>query len=184
MDFSYDEIRRIHRLEKNTSKLVEVEQEFYNDLNSFLSAEKKEYLDSLHDLNSTKARSFTNLKKMVEEIFSLREKKILNQALIASRTNEINEANMALQEKKMFMEILSSLKKHSKILEEIFSDNGKKSENKKDLNNLSVEILLDISGFVGTDMKEYGPFEKGTIVNLPVKIAKLLSERKLAKVKS
>ena len=119
MDFSYDEIRRIHRLEKNTSKLVEVEQEFYNDLNSFLSAEKKEYLDSLHDLNSTKARSFTNLKKMVEEIFSLREKKILNQALVASRTNEFREENMALQEKKMFREVLATLKKHSKILKEI-----------------------------------------------------------------
>jgi len=148
-----------------------------------LGNEKKAYLDSLNDLSSTKARDFTNLKKMVEEIFAMREKKILNSSLVASRTDEVNEENMALQEKKMFQEILNSLRKHNKILEEIFSDNGEKQAKEKDLNNLSVEILSDISGFVGTDMKEYGPFEKGSVINLPAKIAKLLSKRKLAVIK-
>ena len=183
MELSYDEVRRIHRLEKNSSKIVPVEQEFYNFLNSFISIEKKQYLESLTDLSSTKSRDFTNLKKMIEEIFSLREKKVLTKALVASKTGDINIEGLAIQEKKMFNEILSLLKKHNLVLQEIFSDSSKKQAKKKDLNNLSVQILLEVPSFVGADMKEYGPFKKGQVIELPLEIAKLLSERKLAEVK-
>ena len=41
MELSYDEIRRIHRLEKNTSRLVEVEPDFYNQLRAFVKQEKE-----------------------------------------------------------------------------------------------------------------------------------------------
>ncbi len=184
MDLTYDEIRRIHRLEKNSSKLVEVEQEFYNDLHSFLSGEKKDYLDSLKDLSSTKARDFSNLKKMVEEVFAIREKKLLNRALVASRTKECDDSHMAAQEKKAFREMISLLEKHQRLLEEIFSGGPDGGHSGKDLNTLSVEILSDIPEFVGSDMKEYGPFNKGNVVALPLKIAKLLSSRKLAEVKT
>ncbi|MFH1391767.1 MAG: hypothetical protein ABIH20_05635 [Candidatus Diapherotrites archaeon] len=181
MELSYDEIRRIHRLEKNSAKLVQVEQEFFNFLDEFILGEKKEYLESLKDFSSTKSRDFSNLKKMIEEIFALREKKIMNLALVASRTDTKDETNMATQEKKLFNEILKSLKKHNEILGDIFSDNGSTAQKEKDLNNLSVEILSDIPSFVGADMKEYGPFKKGSVEKLPVKIAKLLAERKLAR---
>jgi len=184
MDLSYDEVRRIHRLEKNSVKLVEVEQEFYNDLHSFISSEKKEYLDSLKNFSSTKARDFTNLKKMAEEIFAMRLKKIMNKALVASHTKELNDSGMALQEKKTLKELLHVIEKHGKILEEIFSDNFNGAERKKDLNNLSVKVLSDIPEFVGVDEKEYGPFSKGDVVSLPLKIAKLLSSKKLVEVES
>tara|TARA_Y100000310_G_scaffold159054_1_gene158489 strand:- start:1670 stop:2224 length:555 start_codon:yes stop_codon:yes gene_type:complete len=184
MELSYDEIRRIHRLEKNSAKLVHVEQEFFNFLDEFITGEKKEYLESLKDFSSTKSRDFSNLKKMIEEIFALREKKIMNLALVASRTNVSDETSMAMQEKKLFNEILRALKKHNGLLGDIFSDNGSTPQKDKDLNNLSVEILSDIPSFVGVDMKEYGPFKKGSVEKLPVKIANLLVERKLAEVKS
>lgn len=182
MELSYDEIRRIHRLEKNSSKLAEVEQEFYNDLHSFLMKEKGEYLASLKDFSSTKARDFSNIKKMVEEVFAIRAKKLLGKALVASRTKDFDEAHMAIQEKGMFRELVLLLERHNRLLEEVFSDSRGSGE--KDLNTLSVEILSDVPGFVGVDMKEYGPFEKGTIVSLPLKIVKLLSARKLVVVKS
>ena len=186
MTISYDEIRRIHRLEKNSSKLVEVEQEFYNELHSFIVQEKASYLESLRDFSSSKARDFSNLKKMVEEIFSLRGKKILNKALAASHTKDADEAHMATQEKALFRELLSLLEKHNALLEGIFSDISSSAggEPNKDLNTLSVEILSEIPAFVGADMKEYGPFGKGVVVSLPLKVAKLLSARKLVEVKS
>ena len=183
LELSYDEIRRIHRLEKNSVKLVEVDQEFYSELSEFMSGEKSEYLDSLKDFSSTKSRDFSNMKKMVEEIFALRAKKILNKALVASRTGDSSDERIATQERKMFKDMLSLLQKHNKMLAEIFSDASFKGGSGKDLNNLSVEILSDVPAFVGTDMKEYGPFRKGSSIDLPVKIAKLLSARKLAEVK-
>lgn len=182
MELSYDEIRRIHRLEKSTAKLVQVEPEFYSELQEFLAKEKQDYLESLRDFSSSKARDFTNLKRMVEEIFSLRTKKLLGAALVSSRTNEQGDEPMAAQEKKVFREMLSLLERHNRLLGGIFSEkNG--GDAGRDLNTLSVEILSDIPEFVGTDMKEYGPFRRGSTVRLPAKIARLLSSQKLAEAK-
>ena len=40
MVLDFDEIRRIHRLEKNTSRLVEVESDFYNGLSELVSKQE------------------------------------------------------------------------------------------------------------------------------------------------
>ena len=114
----------------------------------------------------------------------MRLKKIMNKALVASHTKELNDSGMALQEKKTLKELLHVIEKHGKILEEIFSDGFNGAERKKDLNNLSVKVLSDIPEFVGMDEKEYGPFSKGDVVSLPLKIAKLLSSKKLVEVES
>ena len=183
MQLSYDEIRRIHRLEKNTSRLVDVEPSFYNDLNSFLDNEKKEYLDSLKDFSVTKARDFSNLKRMVEEIFSMRQKKILSKALSAARTNEKKDEPIASQEKELMGKVVGLLEEHNALLEGMFNGNGAKGKKSdgRDLNILSVKIVSDIPSFVGTDLKEYGPFKEGENAELPYKIAKLLSARNLCK---
>ncbi len=192
MDVNYDELRRIFRLEKNTSKLVEVEEDFFNSLNEFIKQEKKDYLASLKsDLDSGKGKNFTNMKKMIEELFLLRQKKLLNRALICSKTGERDESHMAFQEKEIFKKILSILKQYNEITDGIFNGEmpqdtkkqGKEAKNEtKDLNNLSVRITSEVPSFVGTDMKEYGPFNKGEKVVLPYNIAKLFISRKLGEI--
>jgi hypothetical protein len=42
-----------------------------------------------------------------------------------------------------------------------------------------VKILSEIPSFVGTDMKEYGPYKPEQVVELPQKIAQLFISRKL-----
>ncbi len=182
-ELNYDEIRRIHRLEKNTSKLVEVEPDFYSALHEFIATEKADYLDSLKDFSVAKSRDFTNLKKMVEEIFAMREKKLLSKALIATRTKESSEEHMAQPEKKMFQEILRLLEAHEGLLTGLFENKhaGRKSAGRS-LEKVSLTLLSDIPSFVGVDMKEYGPFTKSQKVELPYDIAKLLGARKLAEL--
>lgn len=177
----YDEIRRIHRLEKSSTQLAELSDNFYSELSDFISAEKKRYLDSLKSLSSSKARDFTNLKRLVEEIFSLREKKMLNKALVSLRTDEVLEQNLTLPEKKAFHEILSTLKRHNALLEGMFSSDSSKAKAEKGLNTLSVTILSDIQAFVGSDMNEYGPYKKDDAVELPFSVSEFLISRKLAK---
>ncbi len=179
MDLTYDEIRRIYRLEKNTSKLVEVQEDFFDSLTNFILEEKQNYLNSMKELDFAKARSFTNLKKMVEEILSLREKKILNKALISSKTSEPNDELMAAEEKKIFNLILKILESHNSFIDSVFVGKENKSAKEKALNMVSVKILSDIPSFIGTDMKEYGPFKKTETVKLPAKIAKLFVSRKI-----
>jgi len=178
MRIDYDELRRIHRLEKNTSKLVEVDDDFIDCLETFVEEEKKKYLASLKNFSASDAREFTNLKRVVEEIFTMREKKILNKALISSRTKEIDGEKMARQEKDTFKKLLKLLEEHFEIFESLFGEKGK-----RETELVNVKILKDVPTFVGTDMKEYGPFSEGQSVELPAKIARLFVTRKIAEEK-
>ena len=175
MEIDFDELRRIHRLEKNTSKLVEVDVDFVESLERFVEGEKKNYLASLKNFSSSDARAFTNLKRIVEEIFLLREKKILNKALIASHTKEVENTKMAKQELDTYKKMLKILNDHSSLYMDLFGEKEKANS------LIEVEILKDVPTFVGTDMKEYGPFSKGNKVELPKKVSKLFITRKIAK---
>ncbi len=180
---SYDEIRRIYRLEKNTSKLVEVSEDFYNVLNEFVKQEKERYLKSLKDFSIEEARDFSNLKKMVEEIFLLRQRKILNMALLSSRGNSDSKLAMAGPELKTFSSVVVLLEKQQQTIEEMFQANATAkatAEKNKELDLVEVRILKEVPAFIGTDMKEYGPFSASQKVELPFAISKLFLERKLA----
>lgn len=183
MDLSYDEVRRIYRLEKNTSKLVELPEDFYSQLDAFLKEEKQRYLNSLKEFSIDDARDFSNMKKMVEEVFVLRERKILNLALLASRGNEDNKIVLALPEQKMFNQVVVLLQKQREWLDDMFrpsaSRKGASESNARVADAVKVKVLKDVPAFIGTDMKEYGPFVPQQTVELPFAIAKLFSERKL-----
>ena len=179
MVVSYDEIRRIHRLEKNTQQLVELSPDFYSELSSFISGEKKIYLDSLKNFSVAETRDFTNMKKMIEEIFSMREKKLLAHALSASRTKETSFSHMTTQEKELFTKIVGLLEVHSSMPGMFFSGNENSSQ-PRSASLLHVKMVSDVPSFVGGDMKEWGPFRKNDEVELPTRVARLLTERKLA----
>ncbi len=181
MRLDYDELRKIYRLEKNSSSLAEVDDNFFDSLEKFFEAEKKAYVQSLGDLSSTRAKSFSNLKKIIMEIFSIREKKLLNKALVASRTGELEASKMASQELETLKEMLSVLNKHQKMLDEILSIKGTaKLPKLGPAEKISLKILQNVPAFMGSDMKEYGPFEQNKTISLPEKIASLLISRKLA----
>jgi len=178
MRIDYDELRRIHRLEKNTSKLVEVEDDFIDSLSVFVEEEKKKYLASLKNFSASDAREFTNLKRVIEEIFLMREKKILNKALITVHTKEVSDEKMARQEKDVFRKLLRLLEEHYELNQSFFGE-----KEKKESQLVMVKILKDVPTFVGTDMKEYGPFSDGQSVELPSKVARLFVARKIAEEK-
>ena len=178
MRLDYDELRKIYRIEKNNSRLAEVEEDFLDSLKEFFEGQRKDYLQSLNDLSSTKAKSFSNLRKIIGEIFSIREKKLLNKALIASRTGDIENERMALQEKETLKELLAVLNRHQEILDGIF--NGRAKQASKAGEKVSLKVVQDVPAFMGADMKEYGPFARDRVVSVPEKIASLLVSRKLA----
>jgi DNA replication initiation complex subunit (GINS family) len=181
MRLDYDELRKLYRLEKNSSGLAEVEDDFLDSLQDFFEKEKQAYLNSLNDLSSTKAKSFTNLKKIISEVFAIREKKLLNKALVASRTGELETVKLASQETETLKQLLAILNRHQQFLDQAL--NMKPSSPKrsaKSVGKVSVKVLQNVPAFMGSDMKEYGPFEQSKSVSVPEKIASLLVSRKLA----
>lgn len=187
MSLSYDDIRRIYRLEKSTSRLVDVDAGFYNDLFEFVSAEKEKYLKSIKSFSLEEARDFANLKKMVETIFLYRQKKVLSLALVASRSNSETDEKMALSEQKLFSQAVSLLNEQKSLLAQMFGEKSVDSKTLSDetaLNTLSIKILKEVPAFIGPEMKEYGPYGMGVVVALPNKVAKLFVDRKLGEVVS
>lgn len=186
MNLNYEEVRRIHRLEKNTSKLVGVEPDFYDALSRLVAEQRKIYLESLKDISSSSnvAREFLNMRKMIEEIFAMREKKLFSRALVSSRTKENAEEHLAAEEKRMVSSLLGLLGRHNEILEGLFSENNGKareSVQEREEEGVSVEIISEVPSFVGVDMKEYGPYSQGQKVSLPMKVAKLFVAKSLGK---
>lgn len=183
MRLDYDELRKIYRLEKNNSGLAEVDEDFFNSVQEFFEDQKKDYLRSLNDLQSSKAKSFTNLRKIISEIVNTREKKLLNMALIASRTGELEANQISMQETETLAQLMVVLNKHQQMLDKIFGTKPGNNASKQDkIGKISLKIMQSVPAFMGADMKEYGPFEKEKKVAVPEKIASLLISRKLAEM--
>ena len=146
-----------------------------------------------YDEKKKAEKQIENAKRLIKEIYERREKKILNIALIKSRTKSHGIATSSLleNEKKFLQEIekvLSSyreniiysvmegkpilqIKQEEKRQEEISAASVLKEEAK---NTKLVRFLYSVPKFIGTELEEYGPFAEEDIANLPAEIADLL----------
>ena len=115
------------------------------------------------------------MKRIIEEIFLMREKKLLNKALIAAHTKDITIDKMDRHELDTYKKMLKLLTDHNEIYSSLFGDRQKEKTE-----FVTIKILKDVPTFVGTDMQEYGPFSEGQKVDVPQKISKLLVMRKIA----
>ncbi len=183
----YTELRRVYRLEKNSSQLVKLEPGFYPDLKALLREQRSSYLSNIKNGNLSKAKNYSELTKLVREILQLREKKILHKALVVSRSGEFSDSNLTKEEKKTFSGILEVLRSHKSEINGLLGESEKpesrKKSERKDSQSVKVSISKEVPAFVSADMKEYGPFSEGQEVELPKKTAELLVSRKLAEFK-
>ncbi|MEK6902626.1 MAG: hypothetical protein AABX02_03510, partial [archaeon] len=124
MALDFEEMRRIYRLEKSTARLVEIPDDFFAQLHGLIEEERKKYFDSLQDLNATRARDFGNLKKLIDEWFLVREKKLLNTVLVSAQMGEKDMTHMAGEEKQMFSLVFDALCAHREISKKVLEANG------------------------------------------------------------
>ncbi len=98
-------------------------------------------------------------------------------AIVAAKIgiNKSDFENMLEHEKEFFNVVVKKLEENDKLVDELVK--GKAEE--KDLKNMVVRFEEEMPEFFGTD-KNYGPFNKGDIVNIPKEIAKILVEEKKA----
>jgi DNA replication initiation complex subunit (GINS family) len=210
MALDFEEMRRIYRLEKSSSRLVEVPDDFFTQMHALVNEERAKYFDSLKDLNATRARDFGNLKKLIDEWFVVREKKLLNTVLVSAQLEEKDTSHLAAEEKIIFHSLYEVLYSHRSKTKSVLEANGDfvpvatpvverppasaapaeetrvsspiaevPAQSSSSSESLPVRILSEIPSFVGTDLREYGPYKAGQVVELPSKIAQLFISRKL-----
>jgi len=176
MKQSYELIRKIHRLEKENSDLVRIDEDFFESLPEFIEEEKAKLQETKNSLDDSVMRKITNIKTMLEDIIYLREKKIINKAILKTRNNEDDTKNMTLEEQKLYYKIVNLLYAYQKLAKGPFE-----CEKEEKTKTIKIKIIQDIPKFIGTDMQEYGPFEKDTEIEIIEPIAKIFLKKGIAK---
>lgn len=175
----YDELTKIYRLENKSPKLTKLNPSFYKSLKKFISQEKQKYLSSIENLSQVDLKKFETLKQTVTKIRELRLKKCLNLCLTYSRTNDFSEINLIDFEIDFVKDILKLLDKQAEYTNNLFDSKNKKQE--KQINLVKVIALSSIPVFVGSDMKEYGPFDKDSVCEIPENIFSILFSKNIVK---
>ncbi|MEM5791140.1 MAG: hypothetical protein QXP77_03805, partial [Candidatus Aenigmatarchaeota archaeon] len=115
---TFEFIRKIQREERDSPQLTKLPENFFEKVSAYLEQKKKiGKEDRKADLE------IKNIERLIENIFDIRERKILNQAIITVRTR-IPPQNMTEEERNFFEEIIRILKERR----ENFFENLKKED--------------------------------------------------------
>ena len=200
---TYETLYEILRREKARPDLQKLDETFFKDVLSYIS-EKKSILDSqlkkdsifgTSEIDKTK-KQIENINKILKELYEKREYKILQLALIGSRTgSDFNNMGLMLPEEKVIYEELYSnlVFGRNSILANLTNGKLPKMMEKslelkpKDINTASrgednklIRIISPLPKFMGPNLEVYGPFDQENAVNLPSDIANLLIKNKKA----
>jgi len=167
MPLNYNEVQGIYRNEKNTPALQHVGENFYLELQEFLS-----HLEEEH-------RSYIG--KLVDEIIDRRRNKVLMQAM---RTADSPPLNATAEEVTLYGEVVRVLARYreglgqAQVEEAVEPDKEESVERMGDM--AKIRIIRPIPAIVGVDSKQYGPFEEGQEVEIPRETAEILLGKEIA----
>ncbi len=200
VNITYETLFDLLRREKSRNELQELESDFYEDVKHYLNEKKQSMTNktsSLADKEKIKIQ-IKNAKKIIKELYELREKKILFLAInkVKTESSLINTANLLEKEKRLYEETCALLRKYkdetlSLIDEEIVKISSeepkesiepqKESSKKESSGDKKVTMLSNLPKFVGLDKNIYGPYNKGDSYSMPKEIADLLIQKGRAK---
>jgi len=165
---TYELIRKIQREEEKQPKLTKLPENFYSNISNYL-IQKNRIASAKGDRKET--FEVKNVERLIEDIFSRRERKILNHAIISARTGMQTE-NLTEEEEKLHSQILQALKeRRTNLLKRILEQ----SETKEGM----VVFKQETPAFVGADMLNYGPFKEGDVAKIPEENKKILLEKEV-----
>lgn len=165
---TFELIRKIQLDEQKQPKLTKLPENFFAAVNSYIQQKRQLTLKDDRKV----AVELKSTERLVDDIFSRRERKIVNSAITAART-KIQPENLVEEEKIFFANLVEDIKKRrEESLQKILKQ-------EKELATLLV-FKDEVPEFVGSDEKVYGPFKKGDIAKLPEDNMKILVERGIA----
>ena len=173
----YDELRKIHRIEKSKKELQKLEDNFYKECVDLMNEYFEKY-EKTKDIEYLKI--LENVQSIVKSILFLRQQKIVFSALRLSVADEYDTENMTTKEKDFFDKLYKLIKENIMFIEKVSS--GKFVEECKDINKIKIKILLDIPQFAGEDENIYGPYKKGEIIEINKEEGEILIEKNLAEL--
>ena len=162
---TFETLSRIAREEKASANLTKLPEGFFGAAASYLS-KKGQASEGKED-----AWELDNARMVLGDLEKAREKKLFLAALNFADTG-VEPQNMAPEEREFFEGAVS--------LVATFRSGKKRSEAES---SHGLIFLEDVPQFVGTDLKEYGPFKGGDEAELPEDLSRVLVERGAARPK-
>lgn len=162
---TFDLIRKIQREEQRSPKLSKIPENFYSAIHSYINQKRQIAKEDRKNVIEIK-----NIERLIEDVFDRRERKVVTAAVNAARTN-IQPESMTEEEKDFFDLVAGSIRNRRETnLRKLFvAEKGEEG---------SLIVFRDeVPEFVGSDMKNYGPFKKGDIAKLPDENTKLLIDQ-------
>lgn len=166
---TFELIRKIQLQEQNSNTLTKLPANFFQSASNYLEQKKK--IASSDDRKGS--LEVKNIERLIEDIFDRRERKIINAAIISTRTG-IPPENMDESEKPFYTSLITLIK-------------SRRNDNLKTILGGNVEEQVpnvvfkeDVPEFMGIDEHVYGPYKKGDNVKIPEENMKIFVGRGVA----
>ena len=188
-EFNYKTLRKIQQLEKSSPLFSKIDRNFYQECHKHIKdLEQSEKQDESSLKNKELTEEIQNLKKIVNNIYELREKKIVQAALIKARDGSPDTKNLIDIEAKLFsslVELINSsrdnlFEKKQEKKEIVEEKKENKTEDKVENKNPIIRVTETIPEFVGTDMKNYN-LRKDDVLSISKDMSDTLTKRGVAK---
>ena len=198
---TYETLFELLRREKSRDDLQKLPPTFLFDVVNYLKdkiyfiQQKKDDLFDVEERKTTE-KQIDNIKMIIRDLYERREKKIMSMALNKSRTKHaiIDTSSMLREEYSLFEELIKVLDssriyvlqsmleaklpaniqeplKESETAEE---QQEEEQEEQPKEETTKIKITGFIEKFIGTDLKQYGPYEEGEEIDLPKEIAQII----------
>ena len=230
---TYEKLFDYLREERNNAQLQELPGTLFSDITEYLKM-KEDSIESLQQSGSITSENalvqLRNAKKIIENLYERREKKLLNLALNKSRTkSQLIDTSALLPEEKIFFKQISIVLDHfrDEVLKNLLDKSvpeineqkdsvaperpqvqGEISEKKQEAQDaaerakeeaaqvdtkdpeevsegvepvsdekVALKFLKYVDKFVGPDLEIMGPFEEGSVEQLPADVAEVVLKK-------
>lgn len=188
---NYEVLRRKQQLERSAPRLTRLEHDFYPNLELYLKGLQEDFQrEQAANPGSSKATllgdELQNTRRLAEDLYEHREKKVLTAALSAARGGNPDDPNMLREEKELFealVQLMRDAKRralhkptpHPALVPApgTMQLTAPPSPAPADHGRVLVRVLEDVGSFAASDLRTYH-VARDDVVSLPTDAAKIL----------
>lgn len=176
VEFSYDDVKQVWLAEKTSRELIEIPEEFYQNVAKYAAQLNLELKRSEPLRGELLQEELQNVFQMVQEIYLSRTLKAIDEVAQGRLPDLLLE-----RERYAFNEIRQSMEKlYAELISATITGKAELAA-PREITNVLLIVLAEVPTIVGDDLRQYGPFKKGEIASLPRRSAELMVKHGLAR---
>jgi len=175
----YNKLYEAWRKEKESSTLQPLPKDFYKKVAEYIKRirEESRMIDNKTIKGKLSKIEYENVKKMINELLTLRLGKILS---CLSSGKEISKNCLTSEEEKIGEETISIAEYFRELAKNLLYGKVSRDTSKEERRKVVVRFIKDVPAIVGVDLRTYGPFRSEDVASLPAENARVLIRQGLA----